>query len=154
MKSLNIILSAFAILIFSGCYTQLLIEDDGPVASDSQPVASEPDPVIFVIPPPPRLYVSPYDQVSQTAYSYPGNTGQSADPQRTSGYQRGGSESSQDVSRNTGATRGSDQSRSTAQSSQGSTQVSVPSRESAATQTAIPQRGSQDNSTTGRRGGR
>ena len=109
MKTLNILLFAFAILIFSGCYTQLLIEDDQPMSANAQPMppATEPE-IIYVVDPQPvyvpvsvPIYIPP-------AYSNPVATTPAPAPvQRTSGDQRSGSEaSSQNTNRNSGATRG------------------------------------------------
>ena len=114
MKSLNIILSTFAILIFSGCYTQLLIEDDTPAAAYTQPVVSNPnrlppaDPIIYAVPVPEPIYVPVSYPVMQPSYSSPASpTAPTAAPTRTSGYQRSGSESSQQNTQTTTRTEGS-----------------------------------------------
>ncbi len=121
MKSLNIIFTAFALLTFSGCYTQLLIEDDSPITSNTQPAIVNPNSVVvspllpgmqseevYVVVPTP-VYVPVYSPEPITGYSNPAGSGSAATVQRTSGEQRSAPVSAQpaaqDNSRNTGATR-------------------------------------------------
>ena len=109
MKTLNILLFAFAILIFSGCYTQLLIEDDQPMSANAQPMppATEPE-IIYVVDTQPVYVPVPVPIYIPPAHSNPVATTPAPAPvQRTSGDQRSGSEaSSQNTNRNSGATRG------------------------------------------------
>jgi hypothetical protein len=98
MKTLNIIISSFAILIFSGCYTQLLIEDDGPSAANTQPDGTYQGPIVIEIPvpvpipmPSPGPWPVPLPPPSRPISTTPVATS----PIRDSGYQRSGSESTQ-----------------------------------------------------------
>jgi hypothetical protein len=157
MKTLKILLFAFAILMFSGCYTQLLVEDDDPWTTAEQPVyIPPPDPILIYYPsypyPPPDPPRPPTPPIGGPVYPNPVGPGGTTDPHRDSGNKRRGSDqqNSQDNSRNGGATRSGDQNGSR-QSTQTSSQVSVPTRGDSGTQSSPPQRSSQDNSTTGRR---
>lgn len=144
MKTLSITLSSIAMLAFSGCYTQLLIEDT------TYPAIY---PIYIPPPPPPPL---PYPPT-------PNPDPQPIDnPHRESGYQRSpspGSPSSQDQSRNTGAKRTGDgtESISSNQNSQGNSHIGIPMRGGGTTETRPAQHDSRSeprNSGTTKRGGR
>jgi hypothetical protein len=112
MKTLNILLIAFAILIFSGCYTQLLIEDDPPTSANAQPMPPAMEPVIiYVVQPEPAYIPDPLQMYLPPAYLNPvTSTPVPAPVQRTSGVQRSGAETPQTppqkTTRDSGATRG------------------------------------------------
>ena len=119
MKSLSILLTAIALLTFSGCYTQLMIEDDSPVSSNTQSTVS-PAPVVidpllpgmtseavYVVTPTP-VYVPVYNPEPITGYSNPAASAPAATALRNSGDQRSAAPAqpaAQNNSRNTGATR-------------------------------------------------
>jgi hypothetical protein len=145
MKTLSIILSSIAMLAFSGCYTQLLIEDT------TYP-AIEP---IHIPPPPPPPSPWPYHPTPT-----PNPDPQPIDnPHRESGYQRSPLPSSQDNSRNTGARRSGEgtEVRSPQQNSQDNAHIAVPIRGSERSEPRAAQEESRSdsrNSGTTRRGER
>jgi hypothetical protein len=121
MKTFKIVLISFALLAFSGCYTQLLIEDDPQPVQKRQPVFVIPSPVVDPLMPgmtpdevmvvtPVPVYVPVNTPEPITGYSNPaGSAQQPATVQRTSGDQRSApapsQSASQNHSRSTGATR-------------------------------------------------
>ena len=153
MKTLNILLFAPAILLFSGCYTQLMVQDNDPWTIAEQPVyIPPPDPILIYYPEYPApgpIYVPP----GGGGGSNPGGPIKITYPHRNSGDLRRGSDaaqqSSQDNSRNSGFTRNSGQNNSPQSSA--SSVATVPTRGNSGTQSSVPQRSSQDNSTSARR---
>jgi hypothetical protein len=122
MKTLMIVLISIALLIFSGCYTQLLIEDDPQPVRKPQPVFAIPAPVVvdplmpgmtsdeILVSAPEPVYVPVNSPEPITGYSNPaGWAQQPVTIQRTSGEQRSApapsQPASQNNSRSTGATR-------------------------------------------------
>ena len=146
MKTFFFALVSIALLTFSGCYTQLMIEPDDNATQTQDP--------IYIPPPPPLSYCplpgypgDPIVVITTTGggYSPVQNPQTVQQPTRESGYQRnGGNETRQDNSRNTGAQR-NDERVSTPQTSTSSTQVNIPTRGNSATQ---------PNTSESRRGGR
>ncbi len=165
MKSLNALLLGFAILIFSGCYTQLLIEEDGQVSTadetietpvDPQPLPPLP-PIVPIIPTP--IPIDPiHPPVTGPIHPAPiipdPKPPANDNPHRETGYNRDRlTSTSQDRDRNTGVIRpGTDP--GTQQQSNTVTNLPVPQRGDLGTQPLVPQRPSQDNASsnhTGRR---
>jgi hypothetical protein len=163
MKSLSTLPIAFAVLMFSGCYTQLMVEDDDPWATEEQPEYPEPPaPIIIIQPvyPPPRPPHGPPPIVPGPAPALPppvinpGGTSGNQDTHRDTGYERRGStvpqQNSQDDTRSSGVNRGGDHLNSP-QYSQPVSQTGVPSRENSVSPSPSPQPSTQGNSTSGRR---
>ncbi len=150
MKILNILPFAFAIMIFSGCYTQLVVEDDDPWSTSDQPeYPAAPEPIVIYVPEPYPVYVP-----SPRPIIPPGNQNPIATPpappaQRPTGVQRPRPEVPQQ-NKNSGATRSADQN-GLSQNSQAGSQIAVPTRGNSDAQSPSPQPISQNNSTTGRR---
>jgi hypothetical protein len=120
VKTLNITIVAFAILAFSGCYTQLMVYDTPETPANAKPLVAEPAPdapvtEVYYIADPRPVYVPVYvtgpvggvyhPPAPAPVYTAPAP----APPQRTTGIQRSSAEasqsSSQNTSRNSGATR-------------------------------------------------
>ena len=91
-KVLNILVIAATVLIFSGCYTQLLVQDNPPSNTPSEPIVMQPaqDPVLILVENPDPVYLPmPEPPYVPPAYSNP--VAAPAPPkstQRTSGVQR------------------------------------------------------------------
>jgi hypothetical protein len=150
MKTLNVLPFAFAVMIFSGCYTQLVVEDDDPWSTSDQPeYTASPEPIVIYVPEPYPVYVpSP----GPGPIIPPGNPTPPAPPvQRPTGVQRPRPEGpQQDKNKNSGVTRGADQN-GLSQNSQAGSQIAVPTRGNSDAQSPSPQPSSQNNSTMGRR---
>ncbi len=163
MKSFSTLPIAFAVLMFSGCYTELMVEDDDLSATDEQPVYPEPPAPIIIIQPvyplpepphgPPPIVPSPAPGIPPPVTNPDGTSG-NQDTHRNTGYERRGStttqQNSQDDRRSSGVTRGGDQV-SSPRYSQPVSQNGVPSRENSVSPSPSPQPRTQGNSTSGRR---
>ncbi len=150
MKNLKIILISIALLTFSGCYTQLMIEPDE-VSSQTQedtPIIIPPPPPLPIYPPPPIIgdpiivpSPAPIIGLPKPVTTYP-----PYEIQRPTGDRRNPPSDfgSNDNSRNTGAQRNQER-------------VTTPQTSGTSSQPNIPTRGNQTSqppSSQSRRGGR
>jgi hypothetical protein len=111
MKTFNILPFAFAIIIFSGCYTQMMVEDEDPWSTSDQPeYTAPPEPVVIYVPDPHPVFV-PSPSPGPGPITPPGNlnpivTTPAPTGQRPTGVQRPDPEApQQNKNRNSGATR-------------------------------------------------
>lgn len=153
MKTLKIFLFGFAILVFSGCYTELLIEDDPSADNSSQPQYVPYNPDTWYYYPPTYDPGIPLPTPGGPGAKIPGGDNGNTKT-RDSGYQRrDANTSTPDNSRNTGVTRSGNDT-GTQQQSPVKTPVVVPTRGDSGQQPATPQKNTQDSATPARSGRR